>query len=982
MAMRHWNGCLILIAGVTLLLPLRIEDVLPVGERVYSEVERGKIEVPVEDVHNALLITRETENVRQVLRIVDMHYVQRERLSVVRMLRGGFDALAKELSLDVEFSEKSTDLLQNRHGKMLVSLCPAQAIRFVFCKAAAFNKETTARVEFTENVQLAAKESSLKGSGLEMPPLQRSSPLVRVGQRIFYSPRSPDSGFRFVESFSRPLLHEISKQTSVPAEKILHTFVNGMLDELDPHTSFLNSDEYLDLRRGTRGQFGGVGLVIDEVFDLALVREIVPNSPAQMAGIEPGDVILRVGELVTAFQSVDTVVKEIRQATGDGPTPVWLFRPSSKRVFRVFLTREEIPTRSVESRMVAGRSDVLFVRVTGFSSRTAEDIYAAYEEAQLLTRKKLKLFVLDLRGNPGGLLDQAVQVANLFTHSGKIVSTKSRYDEQIELANQGQKIDLPLVVLVNSSSASASEIVAGALKDQGRGLIVGERTFGKGSVQSLFELGGGAALKLTMAYYFTPSGRSIQSLGVDPHVWVKLVEIKDNALWMSGASEPEREEDLALHLENPLEERHLSQAESRFGEETGPVVWAHTTNYFGGLGALDSINFSYPSFENAQSSTDPRFDPVARIGLVAADEMFFSSGSPVLNDERIKQVAAALQKREVNTFRASASLLRLPAKRDAEKSMTLAQTFEEFFLPGAEAKIARMPQMPSEIPSPLGPQNLVLEPVKPQVNSWGKRVLMVVHHDESLRTGCCRSETYAFALAPEAVASQGKTEVSTLVGMRLEDTKESPVVWAPALLRREKGGVWHGQFHLPEIFRSYLSKLNQDGGAFVSFYVKGNVSAQGLCLGTLPLERLAEETKSLKKGRPFVLIHPQEGKAFKNPLEHQYKIKLTLADVQGSDSDYELVMIPLVDSSVRLANSVVPLRRNERNSLQGEFEVNVSTSAPLVSGFGGVIAAVLRNKQGGIAGKWPVLYFYDGQPGVDSRGGRLLQKAEAPAPVP
>ena len=267
----------------------------------------GVVEVPLEDVSRGFATLPETELIRQVLRIIDQHYVQRDRLDPVRLLQAGFRSLAKETGEgEVEFVRNVEPFLHRDFERNVVRLCAWRPERRVsFCKASDTKDHGRGPTGF---VKLAARQpqpSSVATALGALPSAESDgtftpfeTPAVRVGERVFFSNQSASIGLRYVESLGRPVVSEVIRARKVPAAKAMHAFLNGLLDELDPHSGYLSFEEYKELRSGTRGQFGGVGLVIDEVHELPVIREIVPNSPAHMAGIKPGDVLLRVGEKV------------------------------------------------------------------------------------------------------------------------------------------------------------------------------------------------------------------------------------------------------------------------------------------------------------------------------------------------------------------------------------------------------------------------------------------------------------------------------------------------------------------------------------------------------------------------------------------------------------------------------------------------------------------------------------------------------------
>jgi carboxyl-terminal processing protease len=951
----------------------------------------GAVEVPLEDVSRSVPNVAETEFVRQVLRIIDQHYVQRDRLDPVRLLQSGFQALAKDTGEDVEFVRDVEPFLHRDFDRNVVRLCAWRAERRVaFCEAGASAGRLAqaggeafgplAQVDPLSRGRLrfaargAPSSDTATPSGVEggaQAPFE--TPAVRVGERVFYSNQSSSIGLRYIESLARPVMSEIVRARRVPPAKAMHAFLNGLLDELDPHSSYLSMDEYKELRSGTRGQFGGVGLVIDEVHELPLIREIVPNSPAHMAGIKPGDVLLRVGSKVVSFLPLDAVLKEIREVTMDAPTPVWLYRPGSGRIFRVFLTREEIPTRSVETKVVLSRPDVLHVRVTGFSSHTADDILQAYEDALRASRDGLRLFILDLRGNPGGLLDQAIQVADLFLRQGRIVSTRSRYDEQVEFVTKGRKIDLPVAVLVNSSSASASEIVAGALKDHDRAVIVGERSFGKGSVQSLFELGSGTALKLTIAHYFTPSGQSLQSVGVMPHVQVKLVQTRPGALWMSGSSEPEREESLSAHLDNPDSRQVRSTLPlATRGTEDG-VVWSHTAPSHARVEGLEELNFSYPSIENLESVTDLGVDSVARVGIGLLDRLLEREPRMVnLTVAALPDALDGLQKSEARLLRAaglgaaSAAQVAAAAQSGAEdvgilgrrgdrarrenEARRFVEATESFFDPEAGNETRDTSGVHP------GDDLSLAEPVRPRIGGFEKLFVRSGLGEHGVNT-CCHHDDYMFRLTGE-IPDAPTRGATGFVGMRLEENADGNLVWVPAALRTEGKGVWTGGFTIPQVFRAFLSEQPRSGGGGVSFFFKRRLASAPVLLGVLPLERHGVADEGGEIGAPGRDITPRLDVTLKRtPQGDVLQVRVAGKSVPVAPR-YVLVLVPLADGRLELGRRAVSLEPSSTGDLMGEVSVTVHDRGTPLQGqsFGGVIGGILRTEQGEVLGKWPIAY--------------------------
>ena len=312
----------------------------------------------------------------------------------------------------------------------------------------------------------------------------------------------------------------------VSDQKLIEASINGMLTSLDPHSSYLNAEDYKYMSEQTSGKFGGLGIEI--TMDNGLVKVISPldGTPASKAGIKAGDYITDIeGETVVGL-NLDEVVSRLRGKIG---TKVKItIRRVNAKPFTTTLTRAEIKVQSAKSEIK--NDDILYIRISAFNDYLDEEITKAVNDAQKKLKNKLSGIVIDVRNNPGGLLDQAVKVSDLFLEQGEIVSTRSRNEEDtIKFsATKGDiAANLPIVVIINEGSASASEILAGALQDHHRAVILGEKSFGKGSVQTVIPLRNHAAMRLTTARYYTPSGRSIQAKGIEPDVVVKQAKIEE-----------------------------------------------------------------------------------------------------------------------------------------------------------------------------------------------------------------------------------------------------------------------------------------------------------------------------------------------------------------------------------------------------------------------------------------------------------------------
>lgn len=327
--------------------------------------------------------------------------------------------------------------------------------------------------------------------------------------------------------------------------KMIDSAINGMLASLDPHSSYLNSDNFQDMQVQTRGEFGGLGIEVTMEEGLVQVVAPIDDTPASRAGILSGDKISHINGEAIAGLTLSEAVDMMRGPVNTNIT-VTILREGMKP-FDVTLTRAVIRIRSVRQRMEG--EDVGYIRITTFNEQTDIGLEKAIAEVKKSGGNKLVGYVLDLRNNPGGLLDQAIAVTDAFLERGEVVSTRGRREDDIQRYNarRGDLTDgKPVVVLINGGSASASEIVAGALQDHKRATLMGTRSFGKGSVQTIIPLSGGAdgALRLTTARYFTPSGQSIQAKGIDPDIIVELPNI-DSEIQKGGG-----EASLPNHLEN------------------------------------------------------------------------------------------------------------------------------------------------------------------------------------------------------------------------------------------------------------------------------------------------------------------------------------------------------------------------------------------------------------------------------------------------
>lgn len=322
--------------------------------------------------------------------------------------------------------------------------------------------------------------------------------------------------------------------------------LNAMLSALDAHSSLMSPESYRELKQGTEGSFGGLGVLVGVKDHLLTVLKPMPRSPALRVGLRKNDRIVSIDGFQTFGLSLDQLVGHMRGEPGSS-AQLAILRPDANAPWNVSVPREVIEVDSVEAHPKhIGDLHFLHLVIDSFASRTGKEVSDAIR--QFRKNNPLHGVVLDLRSNPGGLLDQAIAVSDIFLKSGVIVSTKGRRDEVERATNGYDEVDFPVVVLMNEDSASASEIVAGALQDNGRAVIVGQPSFGKGSVQTLFELPEDRALKLTIARYYTPSNRSIQNVGITPDVWVQPVLSGTENLNLFGSYRYRSEAFLPNHL--------------------------------------------------------------------------------------------------------------------------------------------------------------------------------------------------------------------------------------------------------------------------------------------------------------------------------------------------------------------------------------------------------------------------------------------------
>lgn len=337
----------------------------------------------------------------------------------------------------------------------------------------------------------------------------------------------------------------------VDDKKLITDAISGMLTGLDPHSAYLDEGAFTELREGTSGEFGGLGIEVGMENGFVKVIAPIDDTPAKKAGLQSGDIIIRLGDKSVKGMSLNDTVKIMRGKPGE-PLDLLITREGKPKPFKITIIRDVIKVKSVKQRLL--EKGYGYLRISSFQSNTTDNTKKGIETLIEDNKAPLKGLVLDLRDNPGGVLKGAVGVSDAFLKSGNIVYTEGRVDDALMRYNATQTDKLngaPLVVLVNQGSASASEIVAGALQDHKRALIVGTKTFGKGSVQTVLPLDEKTGLKLTTARYFTPTGRSIQATGIEPDIEVEKLEIVNKEKDSNNNVSPLSEADLSGHLSNP-----------------------------------------------------------------------------------------------------------------------------------------------------------------------------------------------------------------------------------------------------------------------------------------------------------------------------------------------------------------------------------------------------------------------------------------------
>ena len=354
----------------------------------------------------------------------------------------------------------------------------------------------------------------------------------------------------------------------VDDKTLLEHAIRGMLTGLDPHSTYLNNEEYKELKIGTTGKFGGLGIQVGMEDGFVKVISPIDDTPAFRAGLESGDLIIRLDDKSVKGMTLNDAVKIMRGEPGTD-IKLTVIREGADKPLPFTVTRDIISVKSVKSRIL--EPDYGYIRISNFQSKTARDLVSELSNLKKENKNELKGLVLDLRNNPGGVLSAAADVSDAFIDEGKLVYTQGRIaNSDFEFnAKPGDIMNgSPVVVLINSGSASASEIVAGALQDHKRAIVMGSKSFGKGSVQTIQELRSGGAVKITTARYFTPNGRSIQGEGITPDIILDRYEIKDSK--DDDKSLRIKESDLSGSISNPTKSQEAikkAEEEGKKGDE-------------------------------------------------------------------------------------------------------------------------------------------------------------------------------------------------------------------------------------------------------------------------------------------------------------------------------------------------------------------------------------------------------------------------------
>lgn len=393
---------------------------------------------------------------------------------------------------------------------------------------------------------------------------------IAVSSVVFFS--NAQERYSELQNFSKVLnLIQQYYVEEVDTKKLIQGAIKGMLKELDPHTSFMAAEAFKEFETETTGEFGGLGIEMSIQNGVLTIISPIEDTPAWIAGVKPGDKVIAIDKKSTKGLSLIEASQFIRGKNGT-KVVLKIVRESSPAPIDITITRGQVKIKSVKyTDMDDGYA---YVRVTSFIENTAKDLEKTLDK-HIEKNKKIEGLIIDLRRNPGGLLDQAIKISDLFLADGVIVSTigRNKKEKEVSVATKKAKYkDCPIIILVNEYSASASEIVSGALQDNKRALIAGERTFGKGSVQSIVKLPDGSGLKLTVARYYTPKGVSIQAEGIKPDIEIEDIEAEAFAKAVVK-QKGSREKDIAGHLKGDREEQEEDKSTDKKQDANSAISW-------------------------------------------------------------------------------------------------------------------------------------------------------------------------------------------------------------------------------------------------------------------------------------------------------------------------------------------------------------------------------------------------------------------------
>lgn len=382
-----------------------------------------------------------------------------------------------------------------------------------------------------------------------------------VSVTAFRSATAAGNDYESIELFTDVLaIVKKSYVEEVDTKKLIYGAINGMLTALDPHSSFMPPETYKELKLDTKGEFGGLGIEISIKDGMLTVISPIEDTPAYRAGVKSGDQIIKIDDKFTKDLTIMDAVKRMRGNKGSKVT-LTIMREGFDKPKEFPLERDIIQVKSVKFKMLDDGYG--YVRIAQFQEKTADDLQKALSSLNETSKGKLRGLVLDLRNDPGGLLDQAVKVSEVFLDEGKLIVYTEGREKDAQMRFSSRKGDkqpnYPIVALINSGSASASEIVAGALQDHKRAVVMGVQSFGKGSVQTIIPLSDNSGLRLTTAKYYTPSGRSIQAKGITPDIVVERIELASTE---KKESMHLREKDLDNHFENDKKEQSAEKKET------------------------------------------------------------------------------------------------------------------------------------------------------------------------------------------------------------------------------------------------------------------------------------------------------------------------------------------------------------------------------------------------------------------------------------